>query len=398
MNYPKPNFNASTVGKVIPTAVNNSADYCSILADPFDEYKNARIPDECNLPSRVVALYQEGVLTANLQGCTGIYINCNKLGSSQLVALESAASTDAVIAFDNSTAIPGASTLSAAATRLVAAGVKIEAMMGDGYNGGTIYSLQKCRFESPAAPVASVPTLVIQRMNGFGPAKFGAFATYRPADTSDSDYTSVSSSVAGLQLHVSLGLYPATTVVPAATFKYKVVLHYEILPLVDTENGPGVLAYGPHDGRTSLVVDALARQIPPIGGGSESQDMTEMFRQFSSFASRYLSTAAAGLGAVGVGAGLNRARRNPEGVAQAVAAAVAPVALAVGAQQAMMGGTPGRPRARARGPSFTPARQRVAAANTLRRFYESRILPRRGRTMSRRSPMVTRSMSRYQVI
>jgi hypothetical protein len=284
-------FGASTTSRVIPTAANNTADYCSILADPFDEYLNARIPDRCNLPTRVVALYTEGVISANVNGCAGIQLNVDKWGATASWASESGASTDAVIAFNATTTLPGAGTLAAAATRIVAAGVKIECLASDGYNGGTIYATQKCRFETPATAFTSSTAMTAARMNGFGPAKHGAFSTYRPADESDNDYATASSVVGGLQVHVNLGAYPATTVIPAAQFKYKIVLHYEILPNSDSENGPGVLAYGPQEDAADEVVDRIARQIPAVGGGSERASISQQFDNFRRMSQQMLRSA-----------------------------------------------------------------------------------------------------------
>ena len=283
--YTKPQdkfkFDHSTTSQLIPTAVNNTADYCSILADPFDEYLNARIPDRCNMPSRVVALYAEGVLTANTAGVTGIYVPLTKFGASQQYFIEnSTTSTDAAITWGAAQTFPGASTLSASACRLVAAGIKVESMASDGYNGGTVYTVQKSRFETPTTPVASSTLMTESRCNGFGPLKYGAFATYRPIDEADNAYVNVSTSCGLLQIHVNLGQYPASTVVPAAQFKWKAVCHYELLPAVDSENGPGTLAYGPMDTAADIVVDKMARSIPPVGGGSEDASLTSQFNDF----------------------------------------------------------------------------------------------------------------------
>lgn len=284
-----PNFLQNTTSKHIPTATNNGMDYCAVLADPFDEYSNARIPDECNLPSRVVSLYQEGSFAVNSSGVGGIFVSLNKWGAIQSLQLESSLSTSGAIAFSAAATLPGANTLAASATRLVAAGVKIESFASDGYNGGTAYSSSRSRFEAPTNPLTDVTAFTTARMNGFGPLKYGCFSTYRPCDSNDADYVSATSVAGALQLHVDIGGAPPTSV-PTPMFKYKVVVHYEILPAADTENGPGELAYGPRDGVASQVYDWIVSHIPSVGGGSVHASLSEMFGGFSEWAKNHYRT------------------------------------------------------------------------------------------------------------
>lgn len=286
-----PNFLMNTTSKHIPTATSNGMDYCAVLADPFDEYSNARIPDECNLPSRVVALYQEGTFAVNAQGVGGVFVPLNAFASQQTIVLENAASTSAAITFAAATNLPGASSVLSSATRLVAAGIKIESFASDGYNGGTAYSCSRSRFETPTVGLTTVTDFQTARMNGFGPLKYGCFATYRPCDSQDEAYVNGGNIRGALQLHVDIGGTPPTSV-PTPMFKYKVVVHYEILPSVDTENGPGELAYGPRDGIASQVYDWIVSHIPSVGGGSVHASLSEMFGGFSEWAKNHYRTIA----------------------------------------------------------------------------------------------------------
>jgi len=226
---------AVTPHSTVPPLEQKPGEYVSTLIDP-EGATACIIPDISSYPTTCFTCQETLNIVTNAQGCRGMLI---RLFPDAKWQQENGTSSDSAYTYDASFSFSFANAMQAnyQGVRLVAASCRVEFTGTDQNNSGSVIATAFANSNIDFAWPTSMTNQRDTRGTYVGPARHGAYLTYRPADATNLDFhlpTSQGYSFGSFLVHISGGGVGGTGI-PVSPFNIIVTTHWEAIPKTTTK-------------------------------------------------------------------------------------------------------------------------------------------------------------------